>query len=79
MKDDHQQVLMEDLSSKLDRVLEATKALSVVPARLTAIEARLDTIEGQTQLIPVIKAAVTDQTRQLTDHEVRIMALEQPA
>ena len=76
MKDKHLGVLLEDIQHKLGQVLEATDALSAVPGQLLVIEARLEQVEGQTALIPVIKAAVTDQSRELKDHASRLTELE---
>jgi hypothetical protein len=74
--DKHLGVLLEDIQHRLGQVLEATDALSAVPGQLRVLDARLDAIEDQTALIPVIKAAVTDQSRELKDHTDRLIELE---
>ena len=76
MKDKHLGFLLEDMHHKLSQVLEATDALSAVPGQLRIIEARLEQVESQTALIPVIRAAVTDQSRELKAHASRLSELE---
>lgn len=81
MQDEHKEVLQEEISGKLDLVLEATNSLSAVPKRLKSIEDRLERIEGDLSELKgntkATKAAVTDQTKQVKDHELRISQLEQ--
>lgn len=65
--------LLEEINSKVDRL---TEALADVPARVCSIDERLSIVETD---VKVIKAAVTDQSKQLHDHEQRLTQLEQPA
>jgi hypothetical protein len=76
MNDKHLGVLLEDIQHKLGQVLEATDALSSVPGQLRVIDARLEQVEEETALIPVIKAAVTESTRELKEHAARLSELE---
>ena len=46
---------------------------------MNTIDERLEEVAAQTELIPAVKAAVTDQNQQLADHEQRIATLEQAA
>ncbi len=73
MKDDHVAVLLEDINGKIDRMAEGVGSL-----KETAMETnrRLKKVEQDTELIPAIKAAVTDQSAQLKDHEIRVTKLE---
>lgn len=70
MKDDHVAILLGRIEDKLARFAEA---MADVPARLTAIEERLYSLEGDMR---VVKAVMTDQSKELHDHERRITTLE---
>jgi septal ring factor EnvC (AmiA/AmiB activator) len=74
MKDDntdhYEGALLEEVNQKIDRLAEA---LADVPTKLTSIDGRLSGVEDE---LKVIRAAVIDQSRELHDHESRIMRLE---
>jgi uncharacterized protein YoxC len=72
----HDGVILEDIQDKLARILEATDALRDVPAKINTIDERLVNVEAD---VKTIKAAVTDTSRQVKDHGVRIAHLEQAA
>jgi hypothetical protein len=81
--DHHQGVLREDYGDKLDRILDIVSGTN---ERLAQVEADVAEMKPNVALIPAIKAAVTDQNRDLTrldqhvgDHEQRLRSLEQSA
>ena len=80
MKDYHVAVLLEDLNSKFDAVTElvtgVAKDVSVVKTDLA--EAKTDLGEVK-DTVRTIKAAVTDQTHELKDHDKRLRHLEHKA
>lgn len=73
MKDNHFGVLLEDIQSKLEGIAEDVTGLH---SKIDQVNTRLIKVEESANLIAAIKAAVTDQTHQLTDHEVRVAKLE---
>jgi hypothetical protein len=46
---------------------------------LQSIEHRLQMVETNTDFIPAVRAAVTEQSAHLKNHESRLRSLEQPA
>ena len=76
MKDDHVAVLLESIESKIDRLAEAVGSVKDTVGR---VDQRLEAVETQTALIPVIKAAVTDQRKQLADHDQALRVLKRRA
>lgn len=71
--DNYVGLLLEDIQSKLQGVAEAVSDLN---KKADKTDNRLGNIEINTNLIPPIQAAITDQTVQLNDHETRITQLE---
>ncbi len=79
MNDDYLGVLLEDIDSKLDAVLESQSTMATA-LQLKAVDERLTRVEVD---VKVIKRVVTEQSRdlqrhdiQLKDHEGRITALK---
>lgn len=70
MKDDYSGVLLEDIRDQLQKFAEAMSGVPKDVARL-----KEDMLEVKDN-IKAIKAAVTDQSRQLGNHETRISSLE---
>lgn len=67
-------VLLEDIQDKLKGLAEAVAGLIT---KVNSIDKRLGKVEEDTsRMLPILKAAVKDQTKQLDDHEVRITKLE---
>lgn len=73
MKDDYTGILLEDIQSKLQAVAEDVSSLH---GKIDTANERLDKVEQNTELIPIIKIVITDQTHQLNGHESRISTLE---
>jgi hypothetical protein len=73
MKDDHVAVLLEDMNSKFDVVIESVSGLASGVKELKQLIPDVTELKSD---VKVIKAAVTDQTTQLNDHENRITAIE---
>ncbi|PIR86101.1 hypothetical protein COU14_00725 [Candidatus Kaiserbacteria bacterium CG10_big_fil_rev_8_21_14_0_10_44_10] len=69
----HQGVISEDIQHHIQRLAEA---MADVPAKVTSIDERLANMESD---MKVVKAAVTDQSGVLHDHETRITQLESAA
>lgn len=63
-------VLIEDLQSQIQRLSEA---LSEVPETVRQTAADVEVIKTD---IGVVKAVVTDQSRELADHEHRLRLIE---
>lgn len=81
--DQHRGVLREDYSDKLDRILDVVSGTN---ERLDRIDTRLTNMEPAVELIPAIKAAVTEETRDIKridktvrGHEQRLHSVEQAA
>ena len=77
------EVLLEDISDKLTSLSEG---MGSVLETVHQLDQRLEKVETSTELLPAIKAAVTDQSRHLRDlehatedHDRRIGSLEQAA
>lgn len=66
--------LLEDI---LDRVNAIAEGQTSLWDKVDDMAKRLGNVEENTNLIPVIKLAVTDQTREINGHEERITTLEQ--
>lgn len=69
----YQGVISEDIQHRIQRLAEA---MADVPAKVTSIDERLAIVESD---MKVVKAAVTDQSGVLHDHETRITQLESAA
>jgi len=77
------EILLEDISDKLASLAEGMGSVRETVYRL---DQRLEKVETSTELLPAIKAAVTDQSHHLgdlehaaKDHDRRIDSLEQAA
>jgi len=80
---DHFEVLLEDIDDKLQHLAEGMSLLQTDVAQVKKGVARLSELPAD---IKTIKAAVTDQSRQLRrhdqilgDHETRLSGLEHAA
>lgn len=62
---DNLQVILEDMNSKFEAVMELLVPMHQDVAEVKAKQSEQDEIKSD---IKVIKAAVTDQSHQLTDH-----------
>lgn len=69
-------MLLEEIRDNMKQLAES---MSGVANRVENLDGRLQRVEQNTDLIPSVKAAVTDQSRQLADHDQRISDLEQAA
>ena len=81
--DNHVKVLLEDISDKLTSLAES---MGSVRETVQSLNQRLEKVGTSTELLPAIKAAVTDQSHHLRelehvakDHDRRIGSLEQAA
>ncbi|MGI9027561.1 MAG: hypothetical protein ACR2FM_01800 [Candidatus Saccharimonadales bacterium] len=60
-----------------DIVMRMAEALSSLVVKVNDIDIRLQRVEKNTELmLPVLQAAVKDQSKQLNNHERRIVKLE---
>lgn len=73
MKDDYVAVLLEDMNSKFDAVIESVSGLATDVKELKQLIPDVTELKSD---VKVIKAAVTDQTTKLNDHETRITVIE---
>ncbi len=69
MNDDHTGVILEDMNSKFDLVVELVQDMSQKMAT------KNDLVEIKED-VKIIKAAVTDLSNQVARHETRITSLE---
>jgi hypothetical protein len=56
-----------------------TRQLDSVETRLDRVDQRLDKVEEQTSLIPWVAESLGATLDDITDHEVRLLRLENPA
>ncbi|HUS26467.1 MAG TPA: hypothetical protein VMY99_03910 [Nevskiaceae bacterium] len=70
MKDDHIVILLNRIEDKLQRFAEA---MGDVPAKITKVEERLDTIENN---VKAIKGIARMHSKELDGHEERLTTLE---
>lgn len=73
MSDNYSDILLEDIQSKFDAIIEGQAAMAYVPAKLESIDDRLISIESE---VKAIRMAVTDHDGLLKNHEFRIIKLE---
>jgi hypothetical protein len=67
-------VLLEDIQDKLKGLAEAMAGLI---NKVNVMDRRLEKVEAKTSLmLPMLKAAVKDHDKQLSDHEARLIKLE---
>ena len=78
--DNHVEVLLGEIS---DRLTSLAEGMGSVRETVQSLDQRLEKVEASTELLPAIKAAVTDQSHHLRDvaedHDRRIGSLEQAA
>jgi outer membrane murein-binding lipoprotein Lpp len=80
MKDDHVGVLLDDINSKFDAVVEVVGSVAGdVQTLKSTVEVLKDDMYEFESDVKAIKAAVIDQTHELTDYEHRIVSLENAA
>jgi len=65
-------ILLEDIQSKFDAIIEGQVAMAYVPAKLESIDNRLTSIESD---VKIIKLSVSDHENILKNQEVRIAEL----
>jgi hypothetical protein len=70
---DNDAVLLEDIDHKLSAVLEGQDAMAHLPGAVTKLQEDMTEVKAD---IKTVIAVVTDHSRQLTNHEVRITGLE---
>jgi DNA repair ATPase RecN len=70
---DYTAVLLEEIRNKIETV---AGAVNVVGDRVERMDKRLEHVETQVQLLPVLQTAVTDISRQLTKHDQRLNRVE---
>jgi len=71
--DNYTKLLAEELKTQRTQILEALGGLKDVPKKLNKIEESLEEVKND---VKAIKAAVTDQSKQLNNHEQRLTVLE---
>jgi DNA repair ATPase RecN len=68
---------VEETTQSIDRRLNHVEGrLDRVDGRLNQVEGRLHRVEKDTELLPIIRDAVTAQSADLDDHEIRLKQLE---
>jgi septation ring formation regulator EzrA len=67
-------VLLEEIRDQVKTIAESVSGLNV---KVSSVDQRLSKVEQNTELIPSIQVAITDQTKQLNDHEARVASLEE--
>lgn len=74
MSDDkYVKLLAEELKTQRTQILEALDGLKDVPVKLDQMDERLKNVE---HIVKATRAAVTDQSKQLDNHERRLTVLE---
>lgn len=76
MRDDHVAVLLETIQGQMQSLADGISGLQ---EEMRYVKVRVDEIPEMKDGIRAIKAAITDQGRELNDHETRITALEAAA
>ena len=76
MQDDHVGVLLEDIQSKLQGLAESA---SVLARDMHEVKQTIAPIPQMASDIAAMKAALTDHSTQLADHENRLQTLEMPS
>lgn len=71
--DERKQVLGEVLHDELKAILELVKGIPVIRQELQQMHAEVDELKADMKLV---KAAVTDLSKQSSDHERRLTRLE---
>ena len=71
--DNYTKLLAEELKTQRTQILEALGGLKDVPKKLDQMDERLKNVE---LIVQATKAAVTDQSKQLNNHEQRLTVLE---
>jgi 2-phospho-L-lactate guanylyltransferase (CobY/MobA/RfbA family) len=71
--DERKEVLGEVLADELKAIHELVQDIPEIKKDVNKIKVDVEDLKSDMQ---VVKAAVTDQTKQLKDHELRIIGLE---
>jgi hypothetical protein len=69
MAQDHSGVLLEDINDTLSQILEATSALKDVPSDIRQLK---DDVHDLKSDMKIVKAAVTDTSREQKHHGVKL-------
>jgi hypothetical protein len=72
MSNDHTNIILEEMNSKFDAVVEAVGQMQD-DIKTLAKQADLDEIKAD---IKIVKAAVVDHSNHINDHEKRVTRLE---
>lgn len=72
-EDDYNGILLEDMNSKFDAIMEAIRPLQVLPQQVAELSARVDELSAD---MKVVKAAITDLSAQVHDLDLRVQRLE---
>ena len=72
-QDHYEGALLEDMQSDIKLILEVVIPLAGLPAQLRKVDERLQIVEAD---VKIIKKVVTAHSKQLNNHETRILALE---
>lgn len=75
-EDDYNGILLEDMNSKFDAIMEALQPLQCLPAQVAGLTERADELSAD---MKVVKAAVTDLSVQVNDIDMRVQRLESRA
>ena len=70
MKDSHVAILLEDI---LDQISAFAESMADIPSQVRQLTEDVGELKADTK---VVKAVVTDQSKELHDHETRITQLE---
>ncbi len=70
---DYTNVLLEEMNSKFDLLLEMMQPIKKLQEDTSVLIEDIQTVKSD---VKKIKTVVTDQSKQLTNHEVRIIDLE---
>jgi hypothetical protein len=72
-QDNYTNVLLEDINSKFDAVMEIVSPLTGLPVVMSQLQSDIDEVKSD---VKVIKAVLTEDSGQLKNHERRIIKLE---
>lgn len=72
-KANYSDVILEDVNSKLDLILEALMPLTVLPKEVRVVREELEDINNKFDVSVIV---IKDHSHQLSNHETRIVNLE---
>ena len=72
-KANYSDIILEDVNSKLDLILETLMPLTVLPAEMREVREELEDINNKFDVSTVV---IKDHSHQLSSHETRIAKLE---